>query len=410
MSQTPPNANVPPAAASVPTFPCGELPSDVRHARLLGIYPQRQQGLWMRRVRIPGGILSAGQWRALAEIARRLTPTAPLHLTTRQDVELHDLSAADVPRAEKLLAEAGLTSLGSGGDTLRNITVCPCAAGGIREVPDLLPLAGAIGRVLAAVEGIFSLPRKFKISLGCRQGCGRPFIHDLAFVAEQRDAQWGLQVVGAGSLGPKPATGIVLSDWIAPTHAPAAALAGVRLFARLGDRQNRGRARLRHVRQRLGDEAFLTEWRRELDAAKADRPWPALAPASPPAAAPAGRITLTFPNGDVPLEARTGQECQVAVVIDNKGVAPLYRPYRLALRFSQGRTHRVVCLAQDVRQLLPDLTHFRESFTLPAGLQPGEAKVSLGIIDSRQTPAVRLAIKAVDADGWHPLTSIDVRA
>ena len=69
-----------------------------------------------------------------------------------------------------------------------------------------------------------------------------------------------------------------------------------------------------------------------------------------------------------------------------------------------------MCLRQDVRQLLPDLTHFRESFAFPAGLEPGEAKVSLGIIDSCEKPVVRLAVKAVDADGWHPLTSIDVLA
>ncbi len=112
----------------------------------------------------------------------------------------------------------------------------------------------------------------------------------------------------------------------------------------------------------------------------------------------------------LPLEVRPGQEFPVSVVIDNKGVAPLYRPYRLALRFSQNDTHRVVCLRQDVRQLLPDLTHFRERFLFPAGLQPGEAKVSLGMVDSRERPVVRLAIKAMDADLWHPLTSVDVLA
>ena len=66
----------------------------------------------------------------MAAIARQFTPATPLHLTTRQDVELHDLTDADVPAAQRRLAAAGLTSLGSGGDTLRNVVVCLCSAGG----------------------------------------------------------------------------------------------------------------------------------------------------------------------------------------------------------------------------------------------------------------------------------------
>jgi len=162
MSQPQSSANAQPAA---PAFPCQSFPTETRQARLLGIYPQRQQGQWMQRVRIPGGILSAGQWRVLAQIARQFTPATPLHLTTRQDMELHDLSAEEVPIAQQLLAKAGLTSLGSGGDTLRNIIVVPCSAGRTNEVPNLLPLAGAIEQALAVCEGIFALPRNSRFPL-----------------------------------------------------------------------------------------------------------------------------------------------------------------------------------------------------------------------------------------------------
>ena len=205
MSQPQPNASAQSGGPAGPAFPCQDFPDEPRNARLLGIYPQRPPGgRFMQRVRIPGGILSAGQWRALAAITRRFTPATPLHLTTRQDIELHDLSEEHVPHVQQSLAEAGLTSLGSGGDSLRNVVVCPCAAGGTNEAPNLLPLEQAITRALAACEGIFALPRKFKVSLGCEGGCGRPFIHDLAFVAVKRGGQWGVKVIGAGSLGPKP--------------------------------------------------------------------------------------------------------------------------------------------------------------------------------------------------------------
>lgn len=110
----------------------------------------------------------------------------------------------------------------------------------------------------------------------------------------------------------------------------------------------------------------------------------------------------------LPLEAWAGAACEMSAVIDNKGVAPIYRPYAFALRFSQGATHRVVRLKQDIRTWMPDLTWFGESFVFPAGLRPGEAKVSCAIVDARERPAVRLAIRAVDTDGWHPLTSMGI--
>jgi len=301
MRQSPSDANEQPAGPDVPAFPCRQFPVVSRHARLLGVYPQRQPGRFMQRVRIPGGILSAGQWRALAEIARRFTPATPLHLTTRQDVELHDLSEQNVPQVQQSLADAGLTGLGSGGDTLRNITICPCAAGGTADTPDLLPLGHAIGQVLAAYEGIFTLPRKFKMSLGCERGCGRPFIHDLAFLAMRRDTHWGMKVIGAGSLGPKPVPGIVLLDWIEPIDALPLSLAAVRIFARYGDRQNRAKARLRHVRLRLGDEAFLAALRQEFEVAQSRRVWPKVALAV--AGSTGAARVLTFLNGDVPHEA-----------------------------------------------------------------------------------------------------------
>lgn len=330
MSQPQPGDKAQPDDMAAPAFPCGQFPSITRHARLLGVYPQRQPGLFMQRVRIPGGILSADQWRALAQIARRFTPATPLHLTTRQDIELHDLSDTDVPQVQQSLADAGLTSLGSGGDTLRNIAICTCAAGGTADPPDLLPLGRAIGQTLAAYEGLFALPRKFKISLGCERGCGRPFIHDLAFVVMRRDGQWGLTVIGAGSLGPQPALGIAVLDWIEPFEALPLSLAAVRLFARLGDRQNRAKARLRHVRQRLGNEAFLAALLQEFKVAKAECSWPKVELAV--AGTRGTAHVLTFPNGDVTDEAADA----LAALADQPGVG---------VRI--GNDHRVSVLATD---------------------------------------------------------------
>ena len=110
----------------------------------------------------------------------------------------------------------------------------------------------------------------------------------------------------------------------------------------------------------------------------------------------------------LPIEGQRGQKIAIKATIDNKGVAPLYRPYRFALRFSQGKKHHVVRLRQDVRTWLPDFTHFEEAVTVPEGLQKGEAKVSCAIVDAKDKAVVRLAMKDIGPDGWHPLTSIDV--
>ncbi len=286
------------SATSRPVFPCEALPEDPGAARLLGLYPQRQEGLWMQRLKVLGGRLTPEQWDALAAVAGELTPGTPLHLTTRQDIELHNLSPERVAPAQARLAEAGLTGLGACGDTLRNVTVCPCS-GLIDGAVDLEPMARIIRETLEGLDCVFSLPRKFKIDLSCGSGrCGRPWINDLGLIATRRDGRVGFRVIGAGSLGAKPGTGMPLLGWIAPADVPALVVAAVGLFNVEGDRENRRRARLRHVRERLGDEAFAALLTQRFEEARAE---------APPAeidlpASPGGfndRVELTFIDGDV---------------------------------------------------------------------------------------------------------------
>jgi sulfite reductase beta subunit-like hemoprotein len=282
-------------------FPCAAVPADPRLARLAGLYPQRQEGRWMQRIKVLGGVLSARHWRALGAIARRLVPATPLHLTTRQDVEFHDLGAEAVPEVQRALAEAGLTGLGACGDTPRNITVCPCS-GTRAGRPDLLALARDVRRLLESSEGVFDLPRKFKISFSaCREGCGGPWINDLGFVAALKAGEWGFRVMAAGSLGPKPGTGMLLYDWLPAGDVLPLVLGAVRFFRDHGDRRQRHRARLRHVRERMGDGAFAAGLGRAFDAARRDRPWPAVRLAA--ADGYAAQMALVFPNGDVSADA-----------------------------------------------------------------------------------------------------------
>jgi len=96
-------------------------PSDMRW---LGVHPQKQDGLFMQRIRVFGGRISWPQWRKVAELASKYSSAPTLHLTTRQDIELHNIAADDVYAVQRALEKVCLSTLTAGGDSIRNITVC----------------------------------------------------------------------------------------------------------------------------------------------------------------------------------------------------------------------------------------------------------------------------------------------
>jgi hypothetical protein len=89
-------------------------------------------------------------------------------------------------------------------------------------------------------------------------------------------------------------------------------------------------------------------------------------------------------------------------------VAPIYRPYHFALKFSQGKNNIIVKFKNDIRQWLPDYTFFEETIKMPLQLKKGEVKISTAIVNDNDEAIVKFAIKAIDKTNWHPLTSMDV--
>ena len=110
----------------------------------------------------------------------------------------------------------------------------------------------------------------------------------------------------------------------------------------------------------------------------------------------------------MPLGAGRGKKIELQFFVDNVGCAPIYRPYRLAVRFHQSGGAGIVMLKQDIRTWMPGHTWFAETVTVPKDLAKGEARFDLGIVDGRGAPKVWFAIDGRTDDGWHPLTSIDV--
>src|SRR5258706_14692328 len=110
-------------------FESGEIGADAWRAfRLVhGAYGQRQEGdLSMLRVKIPQGLLTGEQLRALANVARTYSRGFG-HITTRQNLQFHFIPLHDVEKAMRVCADAGLTTREACGNSVRNITCCPWA-------------------------------------------------------------------------------------------------------------------------------------------------------------------------------------------------------------------------------------------------------------------------------------------
>ena len=249
----------------------------------------------MQRVKAPAGRMTLEQWRGLAELAARYTPDYPLHVTTRQNLELHGVREEDLPAVQRGIDSLGLTGAAACGDSVRNIAVCPrngCCPG----TWDIGELVRAIRAAVESLPWREDLPRKFKISVsGCREACGRPWMNDVGLVA---NPDGGFRVILAGSLGAKPDLGLLVYDSLPLDDVLPLVVAVLRLFHAEGDRTNRSRARLRHLRQRLGEETFRSRVDELLKQEKREGHWPTPALRPVETAVPP-RERLDLPLGDI---------------------------------------------------------------------------------------------------------------
>src|SRR4029450_9549263 len=128
-----------------------------------GTYAQRQEGVQMQRIKIPGGFLTADQLVRLADAADRFG-SGFMHFTNREDVQIYDVKLEESPPLLRFLAEAGITSREACGNTVRNITACYRAGTSSTEAFDVSPYAEALFRYLVRNKYNQNLGRKFKIT------------------------------------------------------------------------------------------------------------------------------------------------------------------------------------------------------------------------------------------------------
>ena len=234
-----------------------------------GVYGQRQAGVQMFRVKIPQGRMNPVQIRRLADVADRYA-TGVLHLSTRQNVQMHFAKLEDTSTMMLLLAEAGLTTREACGDTVRNVTACPMAGICPGEVVDVTPYGLAITQNFLRNPICQRLPRKFKIALeGCPdRNIAATFIHDIGITAQERNGRLGFRITVGGGLSTAPRIGKVLAEFAPPEDLVAICEAAIRIFDRHGQRQNRYKARMKFLVDKLGFERFYQMWKTEFELIK----------------------------------------------------------------------------------------------------------------------------------------------
>ncbi|RPI66463.1 MAG: HEPN domain-containing protein [Ignavibacteriales bacterium] len=226
-----------------------------------GVYGQRQHGVQMVRIKLPFGRLTTKQFLKIADISDEYS-TGMLHLTTRQDIQVHFVSLDKTPELWAKLAEDDITLREACGNTVRNVTASPVAGIDPKEPFDVSPYAYEIFMFFIRNPICQELGRKFKIAFSSGDDdTAYTFIHDVGLIPkikyEGKNELRGFKVVVGGGLGSqpfhaKPAFEFLHEDSLIPFMEGV-----VRVFDRYGERTNRNRARLKFLINKIGYDEFI---------------------------------------------------------------------------------------------------------------------------------------------------------
>ena len=223
-----------------------------------GVYGQRQPGVQMIRIKVPMGLLTFNQFRAILDVCDEYS-TGKYHLTTRQDVQIHHVKLEDSPELWAKLEASDVTLREACGNTVRNVTASPLAGLDPEEPFNVLPWADALWRFFLRNPICQEMGRKFKVSFSSSEAdTGLGVMHDLGVIpVVNQQGEPGFKLLVGGGLGAQPAPADVLHEWV-PTHELIPISEAIlRVFDREGERAKRQKARFKFLYQNLGREALL---------------------------------------------------------------------------------------------------------------------------------------------------------
>lgn len=220
-----------------------------------GVYQQRN-GEFMNRVRLVGGEIPIEKLKFLSELVRE-SGAKFAHISTRQNIQLHDVSPLSSIEVIRRCTANGLPFRGGGGDTFRNIAITATSGIAGDGSFDLAPYARFLTESVFDWDIAFHLPRKIKIGFSTKEDAALALRQDLGFIAATDESgRRGFAVYGGGGFGRESTTGVRLFDFLPAEKIVPATRAMVELFSEHGDRTNRNRARIRFIVKRLGEAEF----------------------------------------------------------------------------------------------------------------------------------------------------------
>lgn len=231
----------------------------------------------MMRIKVPFGGLTAEQMDVMADLSEEYS-VGVSHVTTRQDIQMHYIHIEDTPDYMRRLAGVGITTREACGNSVRNVTACPYAGICTDETFDVTPYANAIMEFLLGHPDTQDFGRKFKIAFsGCQHhACGLVIMHDMGAVAKvDADGKRGFALYVGGGLGAVPHEAKVFDPFLPEEELLPMAQAISRVFARLGEKKNRARARIKFLVANMGIEAFKEEVLKERAILPHDDNWTA---------------------------------------------------------------------------------------------------------------------------------------
>jgi sulfite reductase (ferredoxin) len=226
---------------------------DFRRFRLQhGAYGSRlQQNYSMVRIKIPSGQVTPEQLEKIASLAESFS-IGSAHVSTRQNIQLHWVQLEDVSEVMRGLVEVGLTTREACGNTVRNVMCSHFAGVCTNEAFDSTPYARAVARFLLRNPICQNLPRKFKINFGCCSEHGLVRVADIGLVPMKINETKGFKVYLGGGLGAASFIGHQLEDFTPEEKVLSTCIAVIRLFDRLGNRENLARNRMRYLVHEMG--------------------------------------------------------------------------------------------------------------------------------------------------------------
>lgn len=225
-----------------------------------GVYGQRQPGVQMVRIKLPYGKMTLAQWKRIAAVSDEYS-TGNLHLTTRQDIQIHFVSLDRTPQLWAELDKDDITIREACGNTVRNITASDTAGIDPEEPFDVTPYAHALFEYFLRKPVCQEMGRKFKIAFSnTEKDTGLTFMHDLGAIARSRTVdgktQRGFKILIGGGLGAQPHLAITTHEFLEEELLIPYLEAVLRVFDRHGERNSRHKARIKFLIQKIGIDTF----------------------------------------------------------------------------------------------------------------------------------------------------------